>query len=185
MPAADHMRCFSCPDFEASVTSLATRCMLDHSFKYLPASSIATGIIYFTRESYMCEPVWTPALSTLTGHDAPTSKSVQRVLELLDMMTHDELLASGSLSQSSHNLEDSLLGGVGDQVADLCLDSSTLSLTDPADLENDENVCSAATAAALAQAQEKMAEFTTPAMKAADAAGKKKLSPVSIADFGV
>ena len=47
--SAEHMSCFSCPDFEASVARMATKCMIDHSFKALPASAIATGIIYFTR----------------------------------------------------------------------------------------------------------------------------------------
>lgn len=90
---APHMSCFACPDFEASIARTATKCMVDHSFKALPASAIATGIIYFTRELNCCEPLWTTALSRLTGHDAPTSKSVQRVLELLDVMVHKEKLA--------------------------------------------------------------------------------------------
>lgn len=182
MPVTDNMRCFTCPDFEVSVTSLATKCMLDHSFKPLPASAIATGIIYFTRESYMCDPVWTPALSSLTGHDAPTSRSVQKVLELLDMLTHDELLASGNLSQSSQNLEDSLLDAVAEKVNILSLDAEgSAGPADEGDVENDENAYSST---ALALLESKRAEFTTPAMKAADTAGKKKLSPVSIADFG-
>lgn len=193
----ENMRCFCFPEFETSVTALATKCMLDPSFKALPASAIATGIIYFTRESYMCTPVWTPTLSALCGHDAPSSKSVQKVLDLLDIMTHDELLASGNLSQSSQNLEDSLLdSAVEEPLRDLALGatatSSTFPLSHPAyqhylqqqyqpEQENDENAhCSSAVVTPVVAAL----EFTTPAMKAADvAAGKKKFSPVSIADF--
>ena len=82
--------------FEAALVSLATKCMLDHEFKPLPASAIATGILYFVRESQGCAPVWSPSLTRITGHDAPTSKSVQRVLQLLDAMTHREQLAAAA-----------------------------------------------------------------------------------------
>jgi hypothetical protein len=88
--ASLHMSCFADPDFESAVARLSTKCMVNEAFKPLPASAIATGIIYFVRESNFCEPTWTPALSRLTGHDAPTSKSVQRVLELLDMLAGEE-----------------------------------------------------------------------------------------------
>jgi len=139
--SAEHMSCFSCPDFEASVARMATKCMIDHSFKALPASAIATGIIYFTREINMCEPLWTTALSRLTGHDAPTSKSVQRVLELLDVMVHKEDLAALQ-EQIDAQLVDSSLEESRDEVDELtaALDSVRVAGNSCSDIHADESL---------------------------------------------
>ncbi len=51
------------------MTTMATKCMLDHSFKPLAASAIATGILYHTRETAGCVPGWTSALNRLTCQD--------------------------------------------------------------------------------------------------------------------
>ena len=66
---------------------------MDHRFKALPASVIATAIFYYARETtaHPIKSVWCPALSRLTGHDASSSKSVQQALLLLDQLFCEQL----------------------------------------------------------------------------------------------
>jgi len=72
---------------------VATRCVVDHRFKALPASVIATAIFYYARENtaHPIKSVWCPTLSRLTGHDASSSKSVQQALLLLDQVYCEQL----------------------------------------------------------------------------------------------
>lgn len=215
LPDADleHMSCFFCPDFESSVTRMATKCMVDHSFKALPASAIAAGIIYFTRETAMVEPVWTSALSRLTGHDAPTSRSVQRVLELLDAIAHDEAVTAQGLNDDSqllidsseeNSMEDSreetdalaaVMQGMGVEEQLASYQHRSHSPSPEGDEENARPAQSGLSSAAarvmgMFSAQKKPLQpqlLVTPALKAqGGAAGEKTdLSPVSIADYGL
>ena len=172
---------FSCPDFYASVTALATKTMVNHAFKPIAASAIATGILYFTRKSNMCMPVWSSALSRITGHDALNSKSVQKVLKLLDDMTREELQSSWEEEEEDCSAaegvpEDSALEGLSAAVDALILCNSEGATED---CVHDENTPSKA---ALAATKAKI-PFTTPAAKAAGGFEKKDYSPPSVADL--
>ena len=94
-------------EFRSTVYDIATRCVVDHRFKALPASVIATAIFYYARETtaHPIKSVWCPALSRLTGHDASSSKSVQQALLLLDQVFCEQL-------------HDSSLGAEGDALAE-------------------------------------------------------------------
>jgi len=170
---------FASPEFYTTVTSMATKCMLDHSFKPLAASAIATGILYHTRETAGCVPVWTSALSRLTGHDAEQSKSVQKVLFLLDALAHDEELALQE-DQPASTIEET------SQETDAALESlstavDALLLQKQEDgYGHDENTPTKSAADAMARA--KLPLFTTPAVKGV-LGEKKENSPVSIADL--
>ena len=80
-------------EFRSTLYDIATRCVVDHRFKALPASVIATAIFYYARETtaHPIKSVWCPALSRLTGHDASSSKSVQQALLLLDQLFCEQL----------------------------------------------------------------------------------------------
>jgi hypothetical protein len=99
-----------------------------HKLKALPASAIAAGIIYFTRETTFCEPVWTSVLSRLTGHDAPTSKSVQQVLKLLDVMMDNEALAMQDLldTQPADSSVEESAEGIADVMAAMRIEDNSV-----------------------------------------------------------
>jgi len=177
---------FSSPEYYTSITALATKCMVEHSFKPIAASAVATGILYFTREALGLRPVWSSALSRITGHDALSSKSVEKVLLLLDALTADELATSREEDQSlvaaPEGGEDSVLEGITAAVDALLLQGSDAAHT--AEREGDANDENTPTKAALAGTiRVKMPAFTTPALKGAAGAQAEKPSPVSIADL--
>jgi hypothetical protein len=84
---SDDLSCFTSQEFELSAEALCTKCLFEHVFKPLPASAIATAILYHLRDELGCHPVWSCNLTRITGHDAFTSKSVHKVLELLSLVS--------------------------------------------------------------------------------------------------
>lgn len=171
---------FASPEFYTSVTSLATKCLFDHSFKPLAASAIATGILYYVRETAGCVPIWTHTLSRLTGHDADNSKSVQKVLFLIDALTHNELtlreqdIEEASVTEEMSSETDSAMESLSTAVDALLLQKEEDAYG------NDENTPTKAAVDAMAKA--KLPLFTTPAVKAV-LGEKKDHSPASIADL--
>ncbi len=69
---------------ESQVVSLASRCILDTTFKPFQSSVIACAILFQVRRDCGIEPVWRSELTSLTFHDPYTNKYVRRVLVLLD-----------------------------------------------------------------------------------------------------
>lgn len=107
---------------------------MDHRFKALPASVIATAIFYYARETtaHPIKSVWCPALSRLTGHDASSSKSVQHVLLLLDQVFCEQVYDS-SLVAEGDVLAEQLSGITIDDVED---NGGLLNSPEPAKLVN-------------------------------------------------
>ena len=202
---ADDLYCFNSPVFQASVCTLASKCMLDHEFKALPSSAIATGILYFIRESTNIEPVWCPSLSRITGHDAPTSKSVQRVLQLLDNMTQEENQHQPAYTEEREVLEETPASRdqveyedehEAQEVEEECEDSrdesdcmeDELNESDASALLDNSNAEHPRHLSIVSNKQlQPNGDYCTPAVNKInpDAADKTDFSPVAIADYGV